>query len=613
MKAITIIIAIGILLFSELAYCDSVQSNHRPRYMERLSRGLIAVDQGDGKVYIGWRLLGTDPADISFNVYRGSKKLNSKPITNSTNFVDSQAEQGGSYSVRALVGGVEQQASKSVNAWEKQYLTVPLQTPPGYKPNDASVGDLDGDGEYEIVLHQAGRGKDNSRRGNTDPPILEAYKLDGTFMWRINLGKNIREGAHYTQFMVYDFDCDGKSEIACKTADGTVDGVGTVIGDPDADWRNSSGYILDGPEYLTVFDGRTGAILDTADYVVGRGKVSDWGDSYGNRVDRFLTGVAYLDGERPSIVMCRGYYTRSVLAAWDFRKGKLSLRWVFDSDDGTPGNAAYRGQGNHSLSVGDVDGDGKDEIIYGACAIDDDGKGLYSTGFGHGDALHLSDLDPDRAGLEVFTIHEGDNPGSSFRDARTGEILWASPNADVGRGLAADIDPRHKGCECWGFGGLWNCKGKRISAARPSSTNMAVWWDGDLLRELLNGTVIDKLDFQGESTKRLLTAYRDGAAANNGTKANPCLHADLFGDWREEVIWRHSDNKSLMIFTTTIPTKHRFYTFMHDRQYRLSVAWQNVGYNQPTQVGFYMGDGMSTPPKPNIVTAESNLEIHLHR
>ena len=284
-----------------------------------------------------------------------------------------------------------------------------------YSPNDISVGDLDGDGEYELIVKwDPSNAKDNSQGGFTGNVYIDAYKLDGTQLWRIDLGRNIRAGAHYTQFMVYDLDGDGKAEVACKTADGTIDGTGTVLGDPAADWRNSDGYVLSGPEFLTVFNGQTGATLATASYEVPRGTVSDWGDNYGNRVDRFNATIAYLDGQRPSLVMARGYYTRSVLAAWNWRNGQFTNIWTFDTGHtGTPNPFAdYRGQGNHNLSVGDVDGDGKDEIMYGACAIDDDGAGLFTTGWGHGDALHMSDMDPDRPG-------SGSLPAS-----RMSELLW---------------------------------------------------------------------------------------------------------------------------------------------------------------------------------------------
>ena len=564
-------------------------------------------------MFVGWRLLGTDAADVAFNVYRSTAaaaplKLNPEPLSGATSLLDQgvNAKAALAYFVRPVQGGRELESSVPfrlpADAPARPYLSIPLQTLPGHTPNDASVGDLDGDGEYEIVLKQEMRGRDNSQAGTTGETKLEAYALDGRFLWRINLGKNIREGAHYTQFLVYDLDGDGKAEVVCKTADGTIDGSGTPIGDPGADHRNASGFILDGPEFLTVFEGATGKALATTKYLPPRGNVADWGDNRGNRVDRFLAAVAYLDGSRPSVVMCRGYYTRTVLAAWNWRNGALSHVWTFDSDDGTPGNRSYRGQGNHNLRVGDVDGDGKDEIVYGACVIDDDGQGLYSTGLGHGDAIHLSDIDPDRPGLEVFDIHERPRHpnGAEFRDAKTGALIWGKPSPDVGRGVAFDIDPRHRGAEMWASGqgltGLWNVKGEQISNRKPRSCNFAVWWDGDLLRELLDSNRISKWNWLDGTETNLVTA--EHCVSNNSSKSTPCLCADILGDWREEVIWRTSDGKELRIYSTTIPTEHRLTTLMHDPIYRLSVAYQNVGYNQPTQTGFYLGDGMSPPPLP---------------
>ena len=585
---------------------------HAQRQMETLGRGVVALADTDGKVFVSWRLLGTDAEGVAFNVYRAtdggeSVKLNAEPLRDATCFADTEAsaDKANEWFVRTVEGKESTRFSRKANAPAVPYLSIPLQTPPGYTPNDISPGDLDGDGEYEIVLHQAARGRDNSRAGQTEPPILEAYKLDGTLLWRINLGRNIREGAHYTQFMIYDFDGDGRAEVACKTADGTIDGAGKVIGDANANHRNPRGYILDGPEYLTIFDGKTGAALATADYVPQRGRVADWGDEYGNRVDRFLACVAYLDGKRPSLVMCRGYYTRTVLAAWDWRDGKLTQRWVFDTEDGTPGNRAYAGQGNHNLSVGDVDGDGRDEIVYGSMCVDDDGKGLWSTGFGHGDAIHLSDLDPEHPGLEIFDIHEHirGEVGIDLRDAKTGKPLWTKPSPDVGRGVAFDIDPRHPGHEIWaagaGLNALYDCKGNDIGP-KPRSCNMAVWWDGDFLRELLNGTTIAKWDFENGREVPMLSAGDYDCLSNNSTKANPCLCADILGDWREEVIWRARNGCELRIFTTTIPTTHRLPTLMHDPQYRLSIAWQNVGYNQPAHTSYFLGDGMKPPPRADI-------------
>ena len=601
-----------------------------PRQMERLGRGVVAIHQGDGRVFVSWRLLGTDPEDIGFNLYRRVAsevpvRLNTRPITGATNFVDSVANvtAAPSYFVRPVLNAREGDPSASFALRPATpYLSLRLQTPEGYTPNDGSVGDLDGDGEYELVIHQVGRGRDNSQKGMTTEPILEAYRLDGTLLWRINLGKNIREGAHYTQFMVYDLDGDGRAEVACKTADGTIDGVGTVIGNPDADYRNADGYILSGPEYLTIFDGRTGAALATTDFVPPRHALQSptpeqlkegWGDGYGNRVDRFLGAIAYLDGVHPSLVMSRGYYTRSVLTAWDWRGGKLTRRWTFDSDAGPESNRAYRGQGNHNLSVADVDGDGRDDIVFGAMAIDADGHGLYSTGLGHGDAMHLDDLDPDRPGLEVFDIQERfDDAGANFRDARTGEVRWrvASVKAGAdgqgpGRGNSFDVDPRYRGAENWvagaGVRGMWSAKGVKISDNQPSSVNFGVWWDGDDLRELLDRNVIYKWNWTGERLDTLLVAA--GAASNNGTKSTPVLSGDFLGDWREEVIWRVADDpRELRIYTTTIPTARRMVTLMHDPVYRLGMAWQNVAYNQPPHVSFHLGDGMKDPPRPRIVT-----------
>jgi rhamnogalacturonan endolyase len=618
-KAAAIALVSGSILLAAAGQVPTTPAG--PRLMESLGRGVVAIHQGGGQVYVGWRLLGTDPDDITFHLYRTTDggqpvKLNQNPIAKATSFVDNSVDvsKANAYSVRPVLDGREQAASAAftlkANAPAAPYLSVPLQTPAGYAPNDASVGDLDGDGEYEIVVHQVGRGRDNSQGGTTTEAILEAYKLDGTFLWRVNLGKNIREGAHYTQFMVYDLDGDGKAEVACKTADGTIDGKGNVLGDAKADHRNANGFILQGPEFLTIFDGLTGAALATTDYIPPRGgDGSGWGDNRGNRVDRFLACVAYLDGHRPSLVMCRGYYTRAVLAAWNWRDGKLTHVWTFDSDDGTPGNRDYRGQGNHNLSVADVDGDGRDEIVYGACVIDDNGKGLLSTRLGHGDALHVGDLDPARPGLEVWGIHENerrvpDRPGTALFNARTGEVYFTgSVGQDVGRGMAADIDPRHLGAEFWGgSGGLRNTKGERIGNA-PRSVNFAIWWDGDLVRELLDGVNITKWDYENGQETSLFSGRSFGVVSNNGTKANPCLSADILGDWREELIARTGDGRELRIFTTTIPTEHRFYTLMHDPQYRLSVAWQNVAYNQPTHPGFYLGQGMKPPPRPNITTA----------
>jgi len=587
------------------------------RMMEKLSRGIIAMRKSTDSVFVSWRLLGTEPQTLPFNLYRSNGglapvRLNDQPLTGGTNFVDTKSDltKVTTYFVRAVVNGREQENSKSytlvANAPVQQYLNIKMHTPPGYQPNDVSVGDLDGDGDYELIVHMTGRGRDTPANGVTDPPIFQAYKLDGTLLWEINLGKNIREGAHYTQFMVADLDGDGIAEFACKTADGSTDAKGKVIGDGTKNWVNDRGKIGDGPEYFSVFSGKTGQVLATTDYIPSRYPTGGWGgwggnagdDDNLNRVDRFLACVAYLDGKLPSVVMCRGYYGRTVLAAWDFRGGKLTSRWVFDSKDG---KSYYSGQGYHNLAVADVDGDGKDEIIYGSMAINHDGKGLYSTTLRHGDALHVGDLDPSNPGLEVFGIHENETnksgAGASLYQAKDGKILWeASMGVDIGRGVAENIDASSPGAEVWwsGSGGLRNIKGD-IIGPMPPSTNFLIWWDGSLTRQLLDGNHIDKY-----RVGRIFTA--EGCTSNNGSKSTPALSADLFGDWREELVERTTDNQNLRIYTTTIPTTHRIYTLMHDPQYRNSIAWQNVAYNQPPHTSFYIGEDMQPPPIPKIWT-----------
>lgn len=578
------------------------------RHMEKLNRGLVAVRTSTTSVFLSWRLLGNDPDNIGFNLYRNGVKINSTPITATTNYTDA-ASSGTTYTVKTVLNGVETGEANSSSVWAGNYLDIPMSVPAEmtmpdastctYSPNDCSVGDVDGDGEYEIIVKwDPSNAKDNSQSGYTGNVYLDCYKLNGTKLWRIDLGKNIRAGAHYTDFEVEDFDGDGKAEVCCKTAPGTIDGLGSFLSkgpaasDVDAtDYRNTSGYILTGPEYLTVFSGLTGAELSTVNYNPGRGTVSAWGDSYGNRVDRFLACTAYLDGLHPSIVMCRGYYTRVVLTAWDFKNGALTQRWIYDSN--SPNGANAYGQGNHNLSVGDIDDDGKDEIVYGASAFDDNGKCLYSTGLGHGDAMHLSDLDPDRKGLEVWEVHESTNAayGYEMHDAKTGAIIWGTfTGSDNGRGLAANVSTTTRGFEMWSASGpgVSDCKGNTIATSSPSM-NFRIYWDGDLQDELLDNVTISKY-----GVGSLLSA--SGCSSNNGTKATPNLSADILGDWREELILRTSDNTKLRIYTTTIPTANKLYTLMHDAQYRDAIAWQNAGYNQPPHAGFYIGDDMDAAP-----------------
>ncbi|MBT2512585.1 rhamnogalacturonan lyase [Arthrobacter sp. ISL-30] len=598
------------------------------RQMEKLDRAPVAVltDQG---VSLSWRMLGLDLEGASFHVIRDGVQLTVEPIRDSTTYVDRTGTASSKYVIKTVGNGVGE-FTEEFSPMAQNYLAIKLDkpadgvTPDGkpytYSANDASVADLDGDGKYEVIqMWNPSNAQDNSRPGYTGNVYVDAYKMDGTKLWRIDLGRNIRAGAHYTQLLAYDFDGDGKAEVSMKTADGTTDDAGTVIGDPNADHRNTAGYILTGPEFLTVFEGATGKIVDTVNYDPPRGSVSAWGDGYGNRVDRFLAAVAYLDGERPSLMFSRGYYTRTVLVTYDFVEGKLVKRWTFDSDIA---GAEYKGQGNHNMSVADVDSDGKDEFVFGSMTIDDNGKPLYNTKLGHGDAIHTSDLDPSRPGLETFAVHESmsasGNRGATFRDSATGEVLWSIPAVrDTGRGAAGDIDPRYAGAEGWAVGGTaaWNstvgqmrsAKGELLSEKIPAA-NFLAWWDGDLLREIVDhdfdeGTqtgvpTIAKWNWETQASDKLLIA--EDAKTNNGTKGNPAIQADIMGDWREELVWPSSDSNELRIYTTTAPTKVRLRTLMHDSDYRLGVARENVSYNQPPHPSFFIGEGMKTPAMPKI-------------
>ena len=664
--------------------------------MEKLDRGVVALPAVDKGIFVSWRLLGTDGKNVCFDVERDGKVI--AHHLKLTNYIDRKGSAASSYRIITyqdepkMDAPAEREVSKAVKPWNDLYRSMPINRPAGgvtpdgksyeYTPNDCSVGDVDGDGEYEIILKwDPTNAHDNSHDGYTGEVIFDCYKLDGTQLWRLNLGKNIRAGAHYTQFLVYDFDGDGKAEMICKTSAGSVDAKGKFVSDAAtdagireldnaADYRNSRGRILTGPELLTVFNGETGKAMHTIWYqpnrAFGTGKLveegehlengfpaysSVWGDknNYGNRGERYLAGVAFLEGadKKPSAVMCRGYYTRSYLWAVDFDGKELKTKWlhasmtpndwkVTDADgkvlkEAHGCKATAYAQGAHSLAVGDVDGDGCDEITYGSAAINHDGTLLYSTGLGHGDAQHLADLDPDRPGLEYYMVHEEYPYGSDLRDARTGEILFRTLDKDdTGRGVAADIDAQHRGYELWCSDApvVRDIKGKSVSAesslsskqnhdadlfrsnektsfravSRMPAMNFRIYWDGDLQDELLangrpphfppylqkwNGSEAVALPLS--NGKQL---YEMGNSVScNWSKATPNLQADLFGDWREEVIyWDESDASHLNIFTTNIPTEYRVPTLMHDHIYRMGVAWQNVGYNQPPHLGYYLPD-----------------------
>ncbi|MFD4643487.1 rhamnogalacturonan lyase [Lentzea sp. NPDC058436] len=704
----------------------------RPRG-ERLDRGLVAVTTSSG-AYLSWRLLGHEATGATatglkgpdFAVYRDGKRI--ATVTDSTTYADPDARPGARYQVAPVVHGVALGRSRAVTAWAGSHHDLPLRkpadgvTPAGesytYSANDVSVGDVDGDGRFEYVVKwDPSNSKDVSQVGYTGPVYLDTYRFDGTLLHRIDLGVNIRAGAHYTQFPVYDFDGDGRAEIMVKTAPGTRDGRGRYVTMPREDvragyahtddyrlsaegyrehlidvfrgwhahpevvagrWpatleqalglepryayplsevdaaaladhfidvyapsrsannrlRQFAGFVVDGPEYLTVFDGATGRELRTVRYEPGRGDDGlMWGDyamsriEPGNRVDRFLSGVAYLDGKRPSAIFARGYYTRSTVAAYDWNGRDLTKRWLADSGwvpmtnpfrdtphgrDGTsPTHAKLTTQGAHSLSVADVDGDGRQEIVYGGATLDDDGSLKYSsTGvlppasadpgatarIGHGDAMHVTDVDPDRPGLEIHMVHEGARSapyGYTVRDARSGEVLYgAYSGLDTGRGMIGDVRPDVRGIETWASmpsgsdsSGIWSADGRRLDTRSPG-TNASIRWAGDLTTQIVGGAqdVTPTIDDWQRGT--LLTAT--GTRTNNGTKGNPSLVADVLGDWREELLVRTQDSTALRFYLSTEPTAHKMYTLMHDRQYRVEVARQQTTYNQPSYPGFYL-------------------------
>ncbi len=582
--------------------------------MEDLDRGVVAVKLTGG-VYVGWRMFGYEydktASNVSYNLYRdGSKVAN---VTNSTNYLDAAGTAASKYSVSAVIKGSECGQSQASTPWAQSYLSIPL-TPPAtgpnggtYNANDASTGDLDGDGKLDIVLKwDPSNSKDNSQAGVTDDVFLDAYTLAGKRLWRIDLGPNIRAGAHYTQFSVYDFDGDGKAEVACKTSAGTKDGTGAFLSkgpaatDNDATaYRNGDGYILTGPEYLTVFEGTTGKELSTLDFLVPRGSVSGWGDAYGNRVDRFNGGFAFVSDSgsgksasgRPSIIQGRGYYTRLTVSAYNFRSGALSKNWVYDSVT----SLNPEGAGAHSEMAADTNGDGAQEIITGATTIGSDGSLQCQTGLGHGDALHVGELVVGK-GISVFTVHEGEG-GYDVHDAATCKTyVKVTGGDDNGRGVADYIEPSNTaGAGIWSATSpdLYSAVDGANIGARPASINFLAYWDADESRELEDGTHVTKY---GGGT--LLSCAE--CASNNGTKSTPALVADLLGDWREEIIWRQADNKALRVYTTTDVTKRRLYTLMHDPQYRTQVSFQQSAYNQPPHVSFHIGAGMADPPVPDI-------------
>ncbi|QYR20925.1 rhamnogalacturonan lyase [Paenibacillus sp. sptzw28] len=751
-KALTTALAIPLLFANIIVTADAqggnMTGNANRIQLEHLDRGLVAASTSEG-VFLSWRLLGNEVAGYTekglsganFNVYRDGIQI--AAVQDSTNYLDKEGTAASRYYVAAVVGGLEADQSAPVTPWGNSYYDLPMKkpadgvTPAGeaysYSANDMSVGDVDGDGQYEFfVKWEPTNAKDVSQVGYTGNTYIDCYKLDGTLLYRIDMGVNIRSGAHYTQFMVYDFDGDGKAESMLKTAPGTkiikFDQAGNAVSEqyitmpqedinagysnnddyrmsrddyyehmvkmfmgwheheevlnghwpatleecfgiekkysyplprvdaeslvdyfmdvyaPSRSGRNNlrafEGFIVDGPEYLTVFNGATGEELQTVHYKPGRQDDGlMWGDyamgriEPGNRVDRFLAGVAYLDGVNP--VFARGYYTRTTLVSYRWDGNNIKEHWFVDSGwtimsnpfndgphgrDGTdPEFGSITTQGAHSLSVADVDGDGMQEVVYGSATIDHDGTLLYSSmdlmppqsaapgtiaRLGHGDALHVADIDPDRPGLEIFMVHEGGvwaPYGYTLRDAKTGKVIYGGyTGRDTGRGMIGDVDPAHRGLETWAVG-LWTADGERIDTKAPG-TNMNIKWSADMTTQIVNGSLENTPTIDDWKRGRLLTAT--DTRTNNHTKGTPSLVADIFGDWREEMLVKKADSSAIRIYLSTEVTDRKLYTLMHDPQYRVDIARQNTSYNQPPYTSFYFASDIdwAQVPLPSMHT-----------
>ena len=597
--------------------------------MEYLNRGVTAAKTSTGML-VSWRSLATDNENTYFKLYKNGEFVAQVNAGEATNYHIDGGTADDLYTVDTFVGTTMTEFANAatvfgtmnsdkhgayfdINTQKPADQTMPDGTTCTYYENDCSVGDIDGDGQYEIfVKWDPSNSQDNSKDGYTGTTFFDCYRLDGTLVWRIDLGINIRSGAHYTQFLVYDFDGDGKCELICKTADGTKDGQGNYIGDKSKDYRSAAGRILTGPEYITLFDGATGKALDTQDYDPGRGTVADWGDSYGNRVDRFTACVAYLDGEHASACFGRGYYTRMAVAAWDVKDGKLSKRWTWDTGHNV--SAKGYGDGNHHCLGADVDGDGKQEVVCGSVVVDDNGTVLNTTSLAHGDAIHIGDFVPSNPGLEIFQCLEDEthpngtkvNFGTILRDGKTGKVLFReTAGGDTGRCIADNLVAGNDGAEMAGSHNsiLYDCttgqqmvdasgNGMTFNSITKWGQNSVVYWTGVLERAVLDRTMVDQYG-QG----RVFTG--DGVTYNNASKSNACLTCDLMGDWREEMIFRKSDG-GLRVFTTTYSTEYTIYSLMHNPQYRVQVAAQNNGYNQPPHTDYFLGTGYALPTAPTV-------------
>ncbi len=547
-----------------------------PRQMEDLGRGLIATGIDENSVYLSWRMTGFDPENIAFNIYRTREdvtvKINKVPVIDTTDYIDSEGTADSLYFIKSVVDEEEKDSSSAVSVVKEEYRSIRLQGE--YVFDKIAVGDLDGDGEYDFVIKQPGQATDPGVWNMpTDTFKLEAYRSNGEFMWRRDLGWNIVQGIWWSPILVYDLDGDGKAEVVAKTAP------------LDEDYREENGNVLSGPEWFSIFDGETGEESARENWIA-RGNLGDWGDDYGNRVNRNKLSVAYLDGKTPSLIVQRGIYRMMKMEAWNFRNGQLTRLWEWSYD---------RGGGAQNTRIGDIDNDGFDEIINGSIAVDRDGKTIWITGESHSDRVHLADIDPNRLGLEIWYCQEwGYQHPFHLRDASTGTLIWGYSGylGDNGRAVVADIDESNPGMEMWSqvSGALFSVNGENLGP-KPESGHWAVWWDGDLLRETVENGVITKYNAQTGITDRIGTTLEQ--------RYSERFVGDILGDWREELIYVVPGE--MRIYSTVIPSNHRFRTLMHDPLYRNDIAGISSGWPQYGNLSFFLGVDMDAPPNPNIV------------
>ena len=607
------------------------------RTTDRLDRGLVAVPAttGNGNL-VSWRVFGEEYYDVTYNLYCDGTQI-AKNLT-ASNYAHTSGTASSKYQVAAVVRGVEQAKSDVVTRWNNGMLTIPVQKITGrdgtdvtsnYTLNDISLGDLDGDGIVEfIVKRPCSKAADVSQKNCFH--VLDCYDHKGNRLWWIDLGPNMLSGAdEQWDCVCYDWDGDGKAEVLLRIQDNAyihyADGTQELIGSSTVDTRwDGIEYTSSGNEYLLYLEGATGhpySIGPTshphyADYPLTRGQDSDWGSGIvGHRSTKHYFGAPFLDGRHASIFLGRGCYTMHKFAAYDVDPAthKLTHRWYWENNAGGP----WFGQGYHNFAIGDVDWDGRDEIIFGSMIIDDNGKGLSTTGLGHGDAQHCADLDPYRKYEEQFACNES-SPAMNYRNAVTSQFYYRhKTDGDDGRALCANFTNEYPGSVGRSVSTGWiSCVAdKEISDLKGDAfiswadLNQRIYWDGDLLDEY----------FDSPGTEGYGAIYKpagDGrwnfsdSKCNNWSKNNPGAIADIFGDWREELVMRRGDNTAILVYTTGIPTKYRIPTLWHDHQYRNAMVWQSMGYNQPPHKSYFLGEleGITTAPPPLTMTGRTEVK-----